>query len=76
MEALHKLESKWIADKHAASGQLDLPLNYVVSRIGGGDWTSSVPFWCRFDVRVGIFPDRKVVDCQRELDEPISKAAG
>jgi len=35
-----------------------------------------VPFWCRFDVRVGIYPDRKVADCQRELDEPISKSAG
>ena len=75
MEALHKLESKWNADKHPAFGKLDHPLNFVVSRIEGGDWTSSVPSWCRFDVRVGIYPDRKVADCQRELEETISAAA-
>ena len=35
-----------------------------------------MPPWCRFNVRVGIYLDRKVADFQRELDEPISIAAG
>ena len=35
-----------------------------------------MPPWYRFNVRVGIYLDRKVADCQRELDEPIFKEAG
>ena len=31
-------------------------LNLNIGRIAGGDWTSSVPAWCVFDVRMGVFP--------------------
>ena len=75
MGALHKLESKWNADKHAAYGQLDLPLNYVVNRIEGGEvcllCATSMSEW-------GFTPIERlrIADCQRELEEVISAAAG
>ncbi|MCP4165379.1 MAG: ArgE/DapE family deacylase [Chloroflexi bacterium] len=44
--ALHDLEARWNADKHPAYEQIEHPIHFVVSRIEGGDWTSSVPSWC------------------------------
>ena len=71
MGALHKLESKWNADKHAAYGQLDLPLNYVVNRIESGEvcllCATSMSEW-------GFTPIERlrIADCQRELEEVIT----
>ncbi len=70
-DALHELEARWNADKHPLFEEVEHPLNFVVSKIEGGDWTSSVPAWCRFDVRVGIYPEREVEDCRREVEAVI-----
>ena len=32
------------------------PVNFNVGKIAGGDWASSVPAWCTFDMRVGVLP--------------------
>ncbi len=75
--ALHDLEAEWNRDaaKHAAFADVDHPINVVVSKIEGGDWTSSVPSWCRFDVRVGLYPDVEVADIQRHLEGCLAQAA-
>ncbi len=51
------------------------PINFVVSKIEGGDWTSSVPAWCRFDVRIGIYPEMDVEDCRAQVERVIMAAA-
>lgn len=74
MQALFDLRDRWNADKHPVYQEIDAPIKFVVSKIEGGDWTSSVPSWCRFDVRMGIYPDREVADCQREIEAAIAKS--
>ena len=75
IEALHKLESRWNEEKHPVYEQIEHPINFVVSKIVGGDWTSSVPSWCKFDVRMGIYPDRDVEVCRAEIETAIMNAA-
>jgi acetylornithine deacetylase len=74
MQVLLGLRDQWNAEKHPVYQQIDDPIKFVVSKIEGGDWTSSVPSWCRFDIRMGIYPDRKVEDCQREIEAAIAEA--
>jgi acetylornithine deacetylase len=74
MKALFDLRDRWNAEKHPAYRDVDEPIKFVVSKIAGGDWTSSVPSWCRFDVRIGIYPDREVAGCQREVEAAIAEA--
>lgn len=74
MAALFDLRERWNAEGHPAYRGVDEPIKFVVSRIAGGDWTSSVPSWCKFDVRVGIYPGREVADCQREVEAAITEA--
>ena len=56
--ALRQLEESWNAGlpKHAQFEQFEHPLNLNIGRIEGGDWASSVPAWCCFDVRMGDLP--------------------
>ena len=75
--ALHGLEAEWNAPKakHEAFADVEHPINVVISKIEGGDWTSSVPSWCRFDVRVGLYPDQEVGEIQRRLEACLASAA-
>ncbi|MEX0807136.1 MAG: ArgE/DapE family deacylase [Dongiaceae bacterium] len=75
MAALHELEAKWNAEKHAAFHAVNHPLNFVVSRIEGGDWTSSVPAWCTFDMRIGIFPGMDLKTVREAVEQTVSSAA-
>ena len=75
IEALHKLESRWNEEKHPVYEQIEHPINFVVSKIVGGDWTSSVPSWSRFDIRMGIYPDRDVEACREEIETTITNVA-
>jgi acetylornithine deacetylase len=47
----------------------------VVSRIEGGDWTSSVPCWCTFDVRLALYPGSDLADIRRQVEETVRQAA-
>jgi acetylornithine deacetylase len=47
----------------------------VVSRIEGGDWTSSVPAWCTFDMRIGLFPGMSLEQVRAEVEACIAQAA-
>jgi acetylornithine deacetylase len=75
MAALHKLEARWNVEKHPAFEGIEHPLNLVVSRIAGGDWTSSVPAWCTFDVRLGLYPGNDLADIRRQVEECVRQAA-
>lgn len=75
VRALHALEEKWNARGHPAFGGHEHPLNFVLSKIQGGDWTSSVPAWCVFDMRVGLFPGMDLAQCRAEIEATIAEAA-
>lgn len=75
MQALRQLESKWNSNKQPSFAEFDYPVKFVVSKIQGGEWTSSVPSRCSFDVRIGIYPEWKVADCQAEIESTIRQAA-
>ena len=73
--ALHELEHRWNAQGHPAYAGHAHPINFVVSRIEGGDWTSSVPAWCTFDMRIGMFPGMDLAAVRRDVEQTIAQAA-
>ncbi|MBO1002997.1 ArgE/DapE family deacylase [Pseudogracilibacillus auburnensis] len=52
--------------KPKAFEAFDHPLNVNIGVIQGGDWVSTVPADCMFEVRVGFYPD---IDPQVMIDE-------
>ncbi|MEX2501092.1 MAG: ArgE/DapE family deacylase [Trueperaceae bacterium] len=48
------------------------PVNLNVGRIAGGEWTSSVPAACTFQVRIGIVPGDCVAALQRRVEDRIA----
>jgi acetylornithine deacetylase len=75
VEALHALEAKWNTDKHPAFREVEHPIHFVLSKIEGGDWTSSVPSWCTFDMRIGLYPGRDLGEVRREVETTLQAAA-
>jgi acetylornithine deacetylase len=77
MQALHELEERWNAKRgeYAHFGHLDHPINLNVGKIAGGDWPSSVPAWCTFDVRVAIYPGQDIAEAKREIEDVLRSAA-
>ena len=74
-KALHELEHRWNETGHPAFSSHAHPINFVVSRIEGGDWTSSVPAWCTFDMRISLFPGMGLADVRRQVEDTVAKAA-
>ena len=77
IQALHEMEHRWNAAENRPGdyAHMDHALNLNVGRIVGGDWTSSVPAWCIFDVRMAIFPSQSIEDAKAEIEEVIADAA-
>lgn len=75
VQALHRLEHQWNAAGHPAFAGHAHPTNFVLSRIEGGDWTSSVPSWCTFDMRIGLFPGMKLDQVRAQVEDTIARAA-
>jgi acetylornithine deacetylase len=73
--ALHELEHRWNEAGHPAFAGTEHPINFVVSKIEGGDWTSSVPSWCSFDMRIGIFPGMDLAEVRRQVETTVAEAA-
>ena len=73
--ALHRLEHRWNEHKHPAWAEHEHPIYFVVSKIEGGDWTSSVPSWCTFDMRIALYPGQALADVRREVEATITDAA-
>lgn len=77
IEALRGVEAKWNAEKgmHPYFEDLDHPININIGKIAGGDWASSVPAWCRLDVRAAIYPGVEPKDAAAEIEQAIRRAA-
>ena len=75
--ALKQLEEKMNAPevRHPAYKDVRHPINFNFGVVHGGDWPSSVPSFCQFDVRVGFFPGVALTDIRREVEECVAKAA-
>lgn len=56
--ALRELEAAWNSEhgQHPQFEHLSHPINFNVGKIEGGDWASTVPPWCEFEVRVAMYP--------------------
>ncbi|MDP6377131.1 MAG: ArgE/DapE family deacylase [Pseudomonadales bacterium] len=55
---------------------LKKPINVNVGKIEGGDWASSVPAWCTFDVRTGLYPGEDARQGAREVEDFLRRASG
>ena len=77
IQALKQLEAAWNAKKATKPyfRDCDKPINFNVGKIEGGDWASSVPAWCSFDLRVGLYPGEKPADALREIEDWLRAAA-
>ena len=75
IRALHEVEARWNANRPPTYAHHSHPLNFVVSKIEGGDWTSSVPSWCTFDMRIGIYPGVDLAEVRREIEATIAQAS-
>ncbi|GAA6198885.1 ArgE/DapE family deacylase [Aquicoccus sp. SU-CL01552] len=77
ISALHEMEARWNAPacRHADYAHHDHALNLNIGKIEGGDWASSVPAWCVFDVRMGIFPGQDIATAKSEIQEVLLQAA-
>jgi len=77
IEALRSLEAGWNEPQRSNPhfAHIDHPLNLNVGRIRGGDWPSSVPAWCCFDVRVAIYPGQDIAVAQVEIEDCLRQAA-
>ncbi len=77
IQALHGLEERWNAParKHAAFAEVEHPINVNVGTIQGGDWPSSVPAWCTFEMRIAVYPDQDLEEAREEVERCIRTAA-
>jgi acetylornithine deacetylase len=77
IQALHELEKAWNARKKDDAHFHDHhhPVNFNVGRIEGGDWASSVPAWCTFDMRAGVLPSQTLAEARREIEDCVRRAA-
>lgn len=77
IQALHRLEARWNEPerRHALYARHPHPINLNIGKIAGGDWASSVPAWCNFDVRVALYPGQEIAEAKREIEATIRDAA-
>lgn len=77
ISALHEMEHRWNMPHNRTDdyAHMDHALNLNVGKIQGGDWTSSVPAWCVFDVRMGLFPGQSIDAAKAEIEHVILDAA-
>ncbi len=77
MQALHRLEYEWNGRRqdYPPFEHVEYPINLNIGKIAGGDWPSSVPAWCTFDVRIAIYPGQSIADAKREIEQTILAAA-
>jgi acetylornithine deacetylase len=77
MQSLRRLEEEWNARRNAFPpfDTVEHPINLNIGKIAGGDWPSSVPAWCTFEVRVAIYPGQAITEAKREIEQTILAAA-
>lgn len=76
-DSLRELEKKWnnpdilpSAYKHAKH-----PVNFNLGVLQGGEWPSSVPSECTFDIRIGFLPGEHIETVKREVESCLASAA-
>lgn len=77
IEALNKYREKINTEqpKHAAFEAVDHPLNVNVGIIQAGDWASTVPADCVFEVRIGFYPGQDPQNIKDEVEAYLLEAA-
>jgi len=77
IHALKDLEVEWNARKveHQHFCNHPHPINFNLGKIVGGDWTSSVPAWCEFDMRVAVYPGQSLESARAEIEAFIHRVA-
>ena len=77
ISALRDLEGRWngLKANYPHYAHVDHPINLNVGKIAGGDWASSVPAWCNFDVRVSIFPGQEIAEVKHEIEQTVIEAS-
>jgi acetylornithine deacetylase len=77
IQALKRLEIVWNVRKTESPHFCDHPhpIRFNLGKIEGGDWTSSVPARCSFDMRVAVYPDQKLADAKEEIERCVADAA-
>jgi len=75
--ALREIEVKWNGEKDQHPEFLSdaHPINLNIGKIEGGDWGSSVPAWCRFQVRVSIYAGQNAKQKFAEIEDHIRSFA-
>lgn len=73
--ALRGVERDWNArkDGYPPYERIDHPINMNIGRIEGGDWASSVPAWCRFEVRIALFPGQPLAQAKAEIEATMDR---
>ncbi len=61
---------------HPHFAELEKPINVNIGKIEGGDWASSVPAWCSFDVRTALYPGENAKEAAREIETFLRGASG
>ncbi|MBL8675225.1 MAG: ArgE/DapE family deacylase [Rhodospirillales bacterium] len=77
IKSLRGLEAAWNARKTDDAHFHDHhhPVNFNVGKIAGGDWASSVPAWCEFDMRAGVLPSMTLERARSEIEACVREAA-
>jgi acetylornithine deacetylase len=77
ISALKELEKKWVAEKgqHPEFAEHHHPIHFNVGKIRGGDWASSVPAWCEFEIRVGTYPGDDLEKRRAEIEDCVRDCA-
>lgn len=77
IQGLKGLETRWNAEKtdHPHYADHHHPIHLNVGKIAGGDWASSVPSWCVFDVRVAVYPGDDLDSRKAEIEACLRDAA-
>lgn len=74
IQSLRELEERWNARKkdYPPFQNHPHPINFNVGRIQGGEWTSSAPSACAFEVRVAVFPGQSPAEICKEFEAYIA----
>lgn len=65
----YEKERNGLKDQHPLYAEFEKPINVNVGKIEGGDWASSVPAWCSFDVRTGVYPGEDVHEIAQGIEQ-------
>ncbi|PZA11240.1 acetylornithine deacetylase [Rhodopseudomonas palustris] len=77
IQSLRELEKQWNARKtqYQPFQNHPHPINFNVGRIQGGEWTSSAPSACTFEVRVAVYPGQSPAEACKDFERHVAEAA-